>query len=100
VTAARSQQHKAAAVQKAVAARKQRYLACAFTKLHAAAVHGLGERLDVVGLAGFDQRSDDCVVLSSAVVSPVHRAAGSVGETNFGTTSLAAPRDGMKKSGS
>ena len=35
-----------------------------------------------------------------ALVTPVHCAAGSVGETNFGTTSLAAPRDGMKKSGS
>jgi hypothetical protein len=31
-TATRSQQQKAAAVQKAVAARKQRYLACAFAR--------------------------------------------------------------------
>ena len=38
-TAARSQQQKAAAVQKAVAARKQRYLACAFPKLHVVAIN-------------------------------------------------------------
>jgi hypothetical protein len=38
-TATRSQQQKAAAVQKAVAARKQRYLACAFPKLHVVAVN-------------------------------------------------------------
>src|SRR6266436_5686890 len=68
LTAARSQQQKAAAVQKAVAARKQRYLACAFqSSTSRPSTYGLGERLDVVGLAGFDQRSDDGVVLSSAV---------------------------------
>jgi hypothetical protein len=33
-----------------------------------------------------------------ALVTTVHCAAGSIGETNFGTTSLAAPRDGMKNS--
>ena len=51
-TATRSQPQKATAVQKAVAARKQRYLACAFPKLHAVAVnvqlslvHGLLIRL-------------------------------------------------------
>jgi hypothetical protein len=38
-TATRSQQQEAAAVQKAVAARKQRYLACAFPKLHVVAVN-------------------------------------------------------------
>src|SRR5207245_11711034 len=38
-TATRSQQQKAAAVQTAVAARKQRYLACAFPKLHVVAVN-------------------------------------------------------------
>ena len=38
LTAARSQQQKAAAVQRQVAARKQRYLACAFSKLHVVAV--------------------------------------------------------------
>src|SRR5712664_4489955 len=51
-TATRSQQQKAAAVQRQVAARKQRYLACAFPKLHVVAVsvqlslvHGLLIRL-------------------------------------------------------
>ena len=38
-TATRSQQQKAAAFQKAVAARKQRYLACAFPKLHVVAIN-------------------------------------------------------------
>jgi len=52
LTAARSQQQKAAAVQRQVAARNQRYLACAFPKLHVVAVsvqlslvHGLLIRL-------------------------------------------------------
>jgi len=39
LTAARSQQQKAAAVQRQVAARKQRYLACAFPKLHVVAIN-------------------------------------------------------------
>ena len=40
-TATRSQQQKAAAVQTAVAARKRRYLACAFPKLHVGKWRGL-----------------------------------------------------------
>src|SRR4029077_7102903 len=51
-----------------VAARKQRYLACAFqSSTSRPSTYGLGERIAVVGLAGFDQRSDDGVVLSAAV---------------------------------
>jgi hypothetical protein len=52
-TATRSQQQKAAAVQKAVAARKQRYLACAFPKLHVVAVN-------VTALRPADRRRSAC----------------------------------------
>jgi hypothetical protein len=52
-TATRSQQQKAAAVQKAVATRKQRYLACAFPKLHIVAVN-------VTALRRADRRRSAC----------------------------------------
>src|SRR5882672_1462759 len=52
-TATRSQQQKAAAVQKAVAARKQRYLTCAFPKLHVVAAN-------VTALRRADRRRSAC----------------------------------------
>jgi hypothetical protein len=66
--AACSQLQKAAAIQRQVAGRKQRYLARAFPKLHVVpSTYGLGERIDVVQLAGFDQGSDDGAVLGDHV---------------------------------
>jgi hypothetical protein len=67
LTAACSQLQKAAAVQRQVAGRKQRHLARVFPKLHVEpSTYSLGGWIDVVQLAGFDQRSDDGVVLGAA----------------------------------
>jgi hypothetical protein len=66
--AACSQLQKAAAIQRQVARRKKCYLARTFPKLHVVpSTYGLGERIDVVQLAGFDQRSDDGAVLGDHV---------------------------------